>query len=302
MKVCSAALEAHLQQGQTTLAYLWKVTRQDGTVLGFTSFDKNITYNDVQYEALAGYTGSARAGKSSLDPDNQEADLFLESDFITEADIRAGKYDEAAIEVHLVNWADLTMGDVLLTAGTIGVIKMKNGNFHAEIRGLAYKYTKVLGSTYGPGCRATFGSGLNGIDMTSQWKCMIDVTLWQQNGSVNALTTDPMIIEPATGLVKPGVTDGTAGDPAPAGWFDDGVLLFTSGALSGAYFQINHWDGTLLTMQLPFITLPAPGDTFTIWPGCNHTQSDCFNKFNNIVNMRAELTIPGIDEQFDWTA
>lgn len=302
MKTCSTALAAHLQQGQTTLAYLWKITRQDGTVFGFTSFDRNLTYNDVIYEALGGFTLSARAGKSDMTPDNHEADLFLESDFVTAVDLRAGKYDEAAIEVRVVNWVDLTMGDLLLTVGTIGKIRMKNGNFHSEIRGLAYKYTKTLGRTYGPGCRATFGSGLNGIDMNSQWKCMVDVTLWQQDSSVAALTTDPMIIEPATGLVKPGVTDGTAGDPAPAGWFDDGIILFTSGVLSGMYYQINHWDGTLLTMQLPFVVLPAPGDTFTIWPGCDHTQNDCFNKYNNIVNMRAELTMPGTDEQFDWTA
>jgi uncharacterized phage protein (TIGR02218 family) len=301
MKTCSTALAAHLQQGQTTLAYLWKITRQDSTVLAFTSFDRNLTYNDVIYEALGGFTLSARAGKSDLTPDNHEADLFLESDFVTEADIRAGKYDEAALEIRIVNWADLTMGDVLLTVGTLGTLKMKNGNFHSEVRGLAYKYTKTLGRTYGPGCRATFGSGLNGIDMTSQWKCMVDVTLWQQDGSVAAITTDPSIIDPDTGLLRVGAST-DAGDPAPAGWFDDGVLLFTSGVLAGGYFQINHWDGTLLTMQLPLPAPPAPGDTFTITPGCDHTQNDCFNKYNNIVNMRAELTIPGTDEQFDWTA
>ena len=75
-----------------------------------------------------------------------------------EGDILAGLYDNCEIAIRLVNWSDLTQGDVLLRKGTIGVIKMKNGMFHAEIRGLAHKLTARIGSTYGPICRATFGS------------------------------------------------------------------------------------------------------------------------------------------------
>ena len=44
MKTCSTALAAHLAQGQTTLAYLWKVKRIDGTILGFTSHDVDIVF------------------------------------------------------------------------------------------------------------------------------------------------------------------------------------------------------------------------------------------------------------------
>ena len=39
MKSASTAMKAHLAQGQTTLAYLWKLRRVDGTILGFTTHD-----------------------------------------------------------------------------------------------------------------------------------------------------------------------------------------------------------------------------------------------------------------------
>src|SRR5207249_2108404 len=44
VKTASAAMQAHLAQDSTTLAYLWKLTRVDGTVLTFTTHDETIIY------------------------------------------------------------------------------------------------------------------------------------------------------------------------------------------------------------------------------------------------------------------
>ena len=44
MKSCSPELAEHLAQDSTTLAYLWKLKRQDGTVLTFTTHDEDILY------------------------------------------------------------------------------------------------------------------------------------------------------------------------------------------------------------------------------------------------------------------
>ena len=40
----------------TTLATLWKVTRLDAEVFGFTDHDKNIVFGGVTYEARSGFT------------------------------------------------------------------------------------------------------------------------------------------------------------------------------------------------------------------------------------------------------
>lgn len=411
-------MQAHLAGGQTTLAYLWKVKRVDGTILGFTGFDQNITFgpdevgDTVTYLASTGFTGTAVENKSDLSVDNLEATGFLEDGSLEEADLRAGLYDDATIELRLVNWADLTMGDVLLRVGTLGVVKMQNGMFHAELRGLTYKLSTVLGATYGPICRATFGSGLNGIDMNSQWLCMVDVTAYRQTGSVGSVTNAVTLV-PASGLTnkgqgteslvvnmapsganevvmvwspsasqtgtgtvlsfqaKPGsgmfadiiaagagasvilsgiedvhginpngtypvsacgtVTTGDWGanspyfsvntgvsnstdeqinsgatyqlaaaavgsTAAPAGWFDNGFITFTSGVLDGYSFEIKSWDGTNLVLYLPMPQAPSPGDTFTIEPGCDHTLgAEGCQKYNNVANFRGEPFIPGPD-------
>jgi len=292
-------MQAHLAGNPTTLAWIWKVKRSDGTLLGFSSFDQDITYDDgsgdgpITYLAKTGFSSSANSGKSDLSVDNLEATGFIDSAAIDERDLRAGLYDDSLFQLRIVNWADLTMGDVLLRSGTVGVVKLKNGMFTVELRGLAYKLGTFIGDTYGPICRAQFGSGLNNIDMYSTWLCMIDVTLYRQAGSV-ASVTDQFTIVPAAGLLQVGSLTPTA--PAPTQWFADGLITFTSGALAGESFEIKSWDGTTLGLFLPMgQVLPAASDTFTIEPGCNHTVYDCANKYNNIVNFRGEPTIPGMD-------
>ena len=245
-----------------------------------------------------GYTTSAEASKSDLSVDNAEFTGFLmvRSDFL-DSDVRAGKYDNAIVCVRVVNWQDLTQGNVLVRSGTLGVVKMKNGAFTAEIRGLTYRLTTVLGELYGPICRAVFGSGLNGIDMNSQWLCKIDVTLYRQSGSV-ASVTDALHIVPTSGLLQVG--SATPTNPAPVDWFNDGLITFTSGVLDGDSFDIKSWDGTTLTLYLPLPQSPAPGDTFVIEPGCNHTIFDCTNRYQNTVNFRGEPSIPGEDSILDY--
>lgn len=303
MKSASTALKAHLSGNPTTIAWLWKVKRKDCQVLGFTSFDKDIVYDDgtgdgaVTYAAKTGFTQSAVASKNDLSVDNLQAQFFLDSSAITEQDLRLAKYDNCLIQVRIVNWADLTMGDVLMRTGTLGIVKLKNGKGDAELRGLSYRLTTILGSSYGPICRAMFGSGLNNIDLYSTWLCLIDITKYRQTGSV--ASADVFTIVPVSGLLQVGSATPTA--PAPVGWFDDGIVTFTSGALNGESVEIKSWDGTNLELFLPlFGVLPAPGDTFTIEPGCNHTVFDCANKFNNVVNFRGEPTIPGQDSVLDY--
>jgi uncharacterized phage protein (TIGR02218 family) len=306
MKIASAGMLTHLATANpTSLAWLWKVKRIDGTLLGFSSFDRDITYDDgsgdgaITYLAKTGYTASAAASKGDLSVDNSEAKGFLDSAAITELALRQNLFDDALVTMMFVNWADLTMSHVLVRSGTLGIVKMKNGLWTAEHRGLTHRYGAIIGSTYGALCRAMFGSGLNGIDLNSQWLCMVDVTLYRQTGSVDYVT-DAFHLTPNSGLLQVGSATPTA--PAPEGWFDDGIISFTSGALDDASYEIKSWDGSELTLYLPIPggVLPAPGDTFSIEPGCNKTIYDCANKYNNVVNFRGEPTIPGQDLIFNY--
>ena len=300
MKTISNALYEHFGQDCTTLAALWKLTRTDGTVMGFTTHDQDITYQSaddltsVRYAAATGMANSASDSNSNLSVDNLEVTGFLDSADIDETDIRAGVYDNATVEERLVNWADLSMGDMLVRAGFLGTIKMVNGLFTAELRGLTQKLSTAMGDTYGPVCRAELFS--NAADDDGSWRpwyCNVIEANYTQSGSVFA-SPDAMTLTPNSGLLMVGSETPT--EAAGAGWFDNGLVTFSSGVLKGKSLEIKTWDGVNLDMFLPFAVAPAPGDAFTITPGCDHTAqaSGCL-KFNNIANYRGEPFIPGED-------
>lgn len=267
--------------------------------MGFTDHDLDIIYDDgsgdgpITYIARTGATWSAIESKPDMSVDNLDIDSFLESDAITEGDIRGGLYDGAECTIYLVNWADLTQKHLTLRYGVFGKVKIVNGLFTTEIRGLAYALGFTIGDYYGPLCRAElFSTPQNSPGR--QWYCNLNATLFTQNGTV-ASSSDALHITPNPGLVA----KGSAGGPAPAGWFDFGLITFTSGANQNLKYEIESWDGSILTLEFPLAYPAAPGDTFTIEPGCDKLLTTCINKFNNAVNHRGEAWIPGLDAVLD---
>lgn len=279
MKTISSGLRTHLSGEYTTAAILWKVKRQDGVIFGFTQHDQNISYDygdgdgAVVFYAATGFTPSARETAADLSTDNLQVTAFLDSSAITESDLRARKYDFATIDIRLVNWADLTMGDMKLRKGTLGQVKIMGGMFTAEIRGLSFHFGIVIGETFGPSCRADLGDG----------RCTVNMAALSQNGTVSTVT-DRRAFTPVAGL-----------SPAGSGYFSDGILTWTSGANNGATMEVAEWDGTTFTLFESMAFTISPGDTFAVEPGCKHTIQDCFSKFNNVVNFQGENKLPGID-------
>jgi uncharacterized phage protein (TIGR02218 family) len=315
----SSALLAHFSQGQTTTAWILKVKRTDGTIFGFTTHDQPIgPYTDgdgdtVTYLSKTALKPSGEQSKSDLSVDNLETLFILDSTQITDQDIRGHLYDDAVIELRVVNWADLTMGDLYMRKGTLGVVKMINGQATSELRGMSYRLSTPIGETTGPICRATFGSGLNGIDLNSKYLCHFDVTQVRQTGYVADIIDRRTLIIMVTSI--PTIYPGHG---APIGyvssWFNDGILIFTSGALNGQALEIKSGasadiilEGTSIQFYIDIEgKLPrdaatyGTGDTVTIEAGCNKTIFDCQNKYSNILNFRGEPFIPGMDSMLDY--
>lgn len=79
----------------------------------------------------------------------------------------------------------------------------------------------------------------------------------------------------------------------PTGYFDQGTVTFTSGALNGLNAGVKFSDGTTLTMMDLLPVTPLPGDTFDAFPGCDHTPGagGCA-KFNNLAHYRGYPRVP----------
>src|SRR4051794_9333740 len=118
MKACSVGLAAHIQQGQTTYTTLFKVTRKDGTVLGFTEHDEDLVVGGVTYLSSSSYNRFNLNQTSDGRTNTTELTGAIDS-VITRADIEARLYDEAAVQKLLCNWRNLSQGTMILATGSL---------------------------------------------------------------------------------------------------------------------------------------------------------------------------------------
>ena len=59
MKTLSPALQSHLDEGTTTLAWCWRISRADAVTFGFTDHDRSLAVEGVTCSAESGWTAGA---------------------------------------------------------------------------------------------------------------------------------------------------------------------------------------------------------------------------------------------------
>ena len=267
----SVAMAAYLAQDVTTLAFLWKVIRQDGAVFGFTSHDQDITYLGLVYKADTGFIPSAANTSSGLAVDDLELQGILSSLAINQAEIVAGTWDGAEVWLYQVNYLDLTAGAITVRRGWTGEIKSGKIAFTTELRGITQKLAQQIGQNYSPLCRATFGDG----------RCKKDLNDFEVTGQVTSVTNTHEFADSSRIEAD--------------NFFNQGLITFTSGLNIGLSREIKSFSATTIFCELPFPFSIAIDDEYKMWRGCDKTFSTCKDTFNNIINFRGEPYIPVSD-------
>lgn len=272
MKTVSTALAAHLAQECTTLATLVKLTRKDGEVLGFTSYDKDIIHEGVSFRAATAFTASALESRRSLSTDNLDIIGMLDDAGISEDDLSMGRYDHARVDVYLCNWADPGQGVMQLRRGWIGEITITNGTYQAELRGLTDLLQRTIGHSFTPECRHDLGNNACGISLAAH-----TVT-----GSVTVATSSDVFTDAAR----------TEAD----GFFDYGLLTWSSGLNAGLSMEVKQFaSGGVFQLWLPMPKALAVGDGYSVHQGCDRRFATCKGTFNNVANFGGFPHLPGVD-------
>lgn len=274
MRAFDPALQDHLDTGATTLAACWRITRTDGFVLGFTDHDRALSFGGTIFSPESGASGSAVASSADLAIDNTDIEGALNDAALCGADLAAGRYDGAEIEVYRVNWA-APEHRVLLKKGVIGEVTRAGAAFKAELRGLSSALDQPVGRVFQRLCDVNVGSAKCGVDL--------DDPAYHTAGAVTALRDDQSFI--ASGFA--GFEDS---------WFALGLLSWGSGANAGARVHIKSQSASgAIALWLPAGAPVAVGDTFTATAGCDKRFSTCREKFSNAVNFRGFHLMPGND-------
>jgi uncharacterized phage protein (TIGR02218 family) len=271
------ALQAKLDSGITTLARCWMVTRRDGVTIGFTDHDADLTVAGTLCHADTGLTASEATARLGLQVDGSEIAGALADDSLAEADLAAGRYDAAAIEMHLVDWSEPSLS-VLLAKGVLGEVRREGQAFTAEFRSLAHRLDEESGRLYTATCSADLGDA----------RCTIDLTnpAFRGGGTVAALAG-------ASAFHTAGL------DAFADRWFMEGELSFTGGANAGFAVEVKTHrvalDGVPIELWQRAPEPIGAGDPFTVTAGCDKRFSTCRDRFANAVNFRGFPHIPGND-------
>ena len=270
------ALQAKLDAGVTTLARAWIVTRRDGRVFGFTDHDAPLAVAGVTCRPDSGFASGEMRAEAGFSAARGAVFGALKDGAIEAAELDAGIWDEAKVEIHAVDWTAPALRFRVFT-GALGAVKRTERGYEAELEGLSARLDRVIGRRFSKRCDAELGDA----------RCRADVS----GAAFRAAAS--VVARPGAAAV---VVSGAGQAP---GWFDQGVLLWTGGANTGrkARIRVHRADaqGALIELEDAPADPVSPGDTAELVAGCDKRFETCRTKFANALNFRGCPHMPGND-------
>lgn len=261
---------AILAQDLAALAFCWRLERRDGVALGLTSHDRDLTVAGFPYRAAPGLVPSAIARGIGLETDAMDLQGALSSDAIREEDLRAGRWDGAALWLHLTEWTDPGALWLELMRGELGAVEQQGEKFAVELRGPHAALQAPVAPETSPGCRARLGDRA----------CRVDLARHRRLVVVAAMEEDRAVIG-GGGLV--------------AGAYAFGALRWLEGANCGLTQSVIANDADDATLSdLPAFPV-ASGTRALLTEGCDRLIATCRDRFSNAANFRGEPYLPGSD-------
>lgn len=276
MRTVPDALAARLSGSATTLAIAFLVTRRDGMTLGFTDHDRPLTVKGVACLPDRGLSRSVASYEASLAAGEEEVSGALSAEALTPADLAAGLWDGADVEVHLVDW-EMPSLTLALRRARIGEVVSADGRFRAELRGPAALLAMATGRRLLPTCDAMLGDARCGKDLA----LLTDATQ-----ALAGATADRLRLAPVPNR--------------PDDWYIGGHVLLGDGQRRPVV-SVRLADGALLVgLDAPPVALPAAGATVFLVAGCDKRLDTCRRRFANVVNFRGFPHMPGRDAAFSY--
>lgn len=272
-KVIPIALASHYEARQQSTAIVVKITRRDGEVFGCTSHDVDIPYDGITFvSGLPAVESAQMQISSTFSTDNTELSGLVSDDGLSTADIEAGDWDGATVEVWRLNWRAPDDGHEIIGTGELGQFSHDGLSYRVEFKSLKDHLQKKVTRALIPLCDATFGDA----------RCKLDAATFTFSGTVTAVVDNANFTD--SGLAQ------------AAEYFDHGRVDWLAGANAGRSMEVKaHATGGVIELEIAMQRDIEVGDTFEIVAGDDHRLETCRDKFSNIVNYRGFNYMPGND-------
>lgn len=282
MKTASPELVALLNSStQFLMADLLTIALASGTTLRYTTADKNIAVGANTFSAKGPLItrGQVRLVRG-LEVDTLDLNIMAKYDnaahtidgepFISSS--MSGALDGAEVlleRAFLSDWALAPVGTIVLFSGCVSDVSGTGTKVRITVKSdLELLNVNLPRNLYQASCLHTvYDTG-----------CAVTKSLHTVTGNVTG-------------------NDGTgqwlqSGLSQESFWFDQGVITFTSGLNVGLKRTVKAYDAGEFSFALPLPNVPQVGDAFSVFPGCDKTQSTCESKFSNLPRFRGYPYIP----------
>ena len=170
----------------------------------------------------SGMLPSAISLSDGFDPATLDIKGALTGAAITAADLRAGRWDGAAVALFMTDWEAPGAETLAIARGLLGEVVVRGGAFEAELRGPAALLDGPVVEQTSPECRARLGDK----------RCRVDMAARTRITRIAALLDEDVVA----------VEDAAAGNSCGYG-----RLRWIGGANSGTASAIRSSDGCLAT-------------------------------------------------------
>lgn len=291
MRNIPIALQNHKNQSATTTCWLIKISPKEGEVVGLTTLDQDVVYNDgtgeLRYIAPVGFQPAAIVAEAGPGVDTSEFQSLVAPEYdtpITEEAMNAGVYDYADYVIYEVNYENLSHGHMIVMAGTLGQMRTVDGvTVFGELRSLLDNFRRQVNQLDSRTCRAKFGSQPG----EERYPCGFPADqLWVD-----------LVIE-SVGLENTR-TFKVSGLDKPAGFYVPGLVLFKSGKNAGKRVEVESQDEDgNITLRFTTNHPIEPGVGIRIREDCSKFPSSCKKFFGAdwVNHFRGEPYIPIGDE------
>lgn len=282
MRYASGSMIALLNaSGVILMADCYTLTIKGGSIYRWTSCGRDIVVNGYTFSSATdqGGTPLLRRGPircaKGLEVDQLDVTVFT-GDTVNIGGTpfplacHNGLLDGARLQVERLltdKWTDTSRGTVVLFEGEVAGVDPSSTQSVIHVKSDLEKHNiQMPHIIFQPACGNSFGDPACGINL--------------------ATLTDTGSAGSGTNASQVNVGTGHAD-----GYYNLGVIQMTSGAALGSRRAVKSYIGGIVTPAIPFSSTPAPGDTYSIYPGCARTQSSCTG-YSNLTRFRGMPYVP----------
>jgi uncharacterized phage protein (TIGR02218 family) len=260
-----------------SLALCWRIARQDGVILAFTSHDQDLLIDATRYQASVGLESSALMANVDVQTTPYALGGGVSLQGLSQQDLEAGRYDGALVHVFVCDWQAPQARRLPLAHGRFGALKRDGPRFEVQVEGATRALDNSVFGLTTPTCRAELGDAL----------CRVNLRKHRQLASVARVISAQQFV--------------LASDNLENGFASQGRLRWLSGANTGLDQDVLEQTleaagGAIVTLfEPPPAGVARPGDRLLLYAGCDKRFITCQTRFDNALNFRGEPFVPGLD-------